>query len=217
MRIREVSLVDDRHLAVGTVHVDGRKFLHIRIVEKFGTRCGRRILAVSREVRTNQVQHLLIVGSRLVERNIQRSGTCTVEHHVVDHGIVVDIGSKDTGAGTDDVPMLVVDIPRELQTRLNLKSRQAVVCSQSQFVVYRLVKFTLVEISSIVQTQAGSQFKSREELGLQLRISSCVQDILFHTVVGSKIQFTNVAVRFQIVESIQTVEVETSVRFTAVA
>ncbi|CDA70153.1 unknown [Phocaeicola coprocola CAG:162] len=217
MCIREVSLIDNRHLTVSAIHVNGRKFFHIRVIEKSGSRCCRRILAVRREIRTDEVQHFLIVGSCFVKCNIQRSSTCTVEHHVVDHGIVVDIGSKDTSTGTDDIFMFVIDIPGKLQTRLNLESRQAIVCSQSQFIVYSLIERTLVEISSIIQTQAGNQFKSREKLSLQLCISTGIQNVLFHTVVGSKIQFTNITVRFQIVESVQSVEVETSVRFTTIA
>lgn len=63
-----------------------------------------------------------------------------IKHHVVNHGIVVDVRSKSACTRTEDVCMCVIEVPSNLYTGLDLEGGQSVVRTQSQFVINQLAE-----------------------------------------------------------------------------
>src|SRR5690606_34332622 len=105
------------YLDILTVHIDGTDLFHTGQIEQFLSGCCRRILAVAREVRCWHLR----------TRDIYGGNFRSVVQHIVDHRIVVEIGTEDTTTNAQDVPPTLADVPRQLKARLKLECRDTIV------------------------------------------------------------------------------------------
>ena len=115
--------------------------------------------------------------------------------------------------------MLVVDIPLQLQSWLYQEEADALVGSYTEKTVGWLVVVAVVKIGSVVDAYAGCEVEALEELGVHLTVDTCVYDALGYLLVlfaFYHIYVAGISVRSNIVETIESLEVETTVGLAAI-